>query len=53
MFLLRCLVGCIVWFSTIGSILLFAGLGVLFLYNGGAISKDAVGFLGMPTLSGS
>ena len=53
MFLLRCLVGCIVWLSIIGSILVFAGLGVIFLYNGGKISSSAVGFLGLPTLSGS
>lgn len=53
MFLLRCLVGCIVWLSIIGSILVFVGLGVIFLYNGGKISSSAVGFLGLPTLSGS
>lgn len=53
MFLLRWLVGCIVWVSVIGSIAIFAGLGVLFLYNGGTISSSAVGFLGLPTLSGS
>lgn len=53
MFLLRCLVGCIVWTSTIGSILIFAGLGVLFLYNGGALGDEYVGFLGLPKLSGS
>lgn len=53
MFLLRCLVGCIVWLSIIGSILVFVGLGVIFLYNGGTISSSAVGFLGLPTLSGS
>lgn len=53
MFMLRCLVGLIVWVSCIGSILIFVGMGVLFLYNGGAISQDAAGFLGMPTLDSS
>lgn len=53
MFLLRCLVGCIVWVSCIGSILLFAGLGLLFFYNGGLIGDEHVGFLGLPKLSGS
>lgn len=54
MFLLKCLVGCIVWTSILGSILLFAGLGVIFLYNAGVgVFKDHLGFLGLPTLSGS
>ena len=53
MFLLRCLVGIIVWGSILGTILTLSGLGVIFLYNGGKISSDAVGFLGLPTLSGS
>lgn len=56
MFLLRCLVGCIVWVSCFGIILLFAGLGLMFLYNGGVLSGTAAtyaGFLGMPTLNGS
>lgn len=54
MFLLRCLVGCIVWTSILGSILLFAGLGIIFLYNAGVASfKNNLGFLGLPTLSGS
>lgn len=54
MFLLRCLVGCIVWLSIIGSILTAAGLGVLFCYNAGvAVFKSNLGFLGLPTLSGS
>ena len=57
MFLLRCLVGCIVWFSVIGVILAFVGAGVIFLYNGGAFKGTAAdeyaGFLGMPTLDGS
>lgn len=56
MFLLRCLVGCIVWVSCIGIVLVFAGLGLIFIYNGGVLSGTAAsyaGFLGMPTLSGS
>jgi hypothetical protein len=54
MILLRCLVGLIVWLSILGSILVFAGLGVVFLYNAGvAVFKDNLGFLGLPTLSGS
>ena len=56
MFLLRCLVGCIVWFSCIGIVLVFVGLGLFFLYNGGVLSGTAstyVGYLGMPTVSGS
>lgn len=54
MILLRCLVGLIVWLSIIGSILVFIALGILFLYNAGvAVFKNNLGFLGMPTLSGS
>ena len=53
MFLLRCFVGILVWGSIIGTILTLSGLGVIFLYNGGTISSSAVGFLGLPTLSGS
>lgn len=57
MFLLRCLVGCIVWFSCIGVILVFILAGFIFLYNGGVFAGTAaseyVGFLGLPTLSGS
>jgi len=51
MILLKCLVGLIVWLSIIGSILSFAALGVLFLYNAGvAVFKNNLGFLGLPTL---
>ena len=56
MFLLRCLVGCIVWFSCIGVILAFIALGIFFLYNGGVISGTAatyIGYLGLPTVHGS
>jgi hypothetical protein len=54
MFILRCLVGLIVWLSVIGSILAVAGLGVIFLYNAGVGAfKDNLGFLGLPTFSGS
>lgn len=53
MFLLRCLVGLIVWFSIIGAILGFAGIGVLFCYNAGiGIFKDNLGFLGLPRIDG-
>ncbi len=41
MFLLRCLVGCIVWVSCIGIIVVFIGLGILFLFNGGAFKGTA------------
>jgi choline transporter-like protein 2/4/5 len=54
MFLLRCLVGVVVWLSIIGSILTFIALGILFLYNGGVDAfKNNLGFLGLPTLEGS
>ena len=56
MFLLRCMVGCLVWFSCIGIILVFIGLGIIFLYNGGTFkgtAEEYAGFLGLPTLSGS
>jgi hypothetical protein len=55
MFLLRCLVGLIVWVSVFGSILAITGLGVVFLYNSGVSSTftDTLGFIGIPTLSGS
>lgn len=37
-----------------GSILGFVGLGIIFLYNSGvAVFKNNLGFLGLPTLSGS
>jgi hypothetical protein len=46
-------VGIIVWFSILGSILAFIGLGIVFLYNGGKIQSSNLGFLGIPTFSGS
>lgn len=54
MFLLRCLVGCIVWISILGSILTFAGLGVIFCYNAGVgvFNSTNLGFLGLPSLQG-
>ena len=53
MFLLRCLVGCIVWLSILGSILAFAGLGVVFCYNAGVGGfQSSLGFLGLPRLDG-
>ena len=55
MFLLRCLVGCIVWLSILGAILGFAGLGVLFCYNAqvGVFTSNNIGFLGIPSISGT
>ena len=55
MFLLRCFVGCIVWGSIIGIFVLLIGLGIVFLYNGGAIAStvDSIGFLGIPELESS
>lgn len=53
MFFLRCFAGCVVWVSIIFLILLTVALGILFCYNGGAISRDSyVGNLGIaiPTL---
>ncbi len=48
MFFLRCLAPCIIWLSIILLILLMAALGILFCYNGGAISRDSyVGNLGV------
>jgi hypothetical protein len=53
MFLLRCFVGCIVWVSCIGVILVFIAMGLIFLYNGGGIqgkvTDEAAGVLGIPT----
>lgn len=52
MFLLRCLVGLIVWFSILGTILGFAGLGVIFCYNAGiGVFKNNLGFLGLPVIT--
>jgi hypothetical protein len=53
MFCLRCFAGCIVWLSILVIFLGTIALGILFLYNGGAISRDHyVGNLGIqiPTL---
>lgn len=53
MFCLRCFAGCIIWLSLILLILLMVALGILFCYNGGAISQSSyVGNLGVsiPTL---
>jgi solute carrier family 44 (choline transporter-like protein), member 2/4/5 len=53
MFCLRCFAGCLVWLSIIFLILLMVALGILFCYNGGAISRDSyIGNLGIsiPTL---
>lgn len=53
MFLLRCLVGCVVWGSIFGIIALFAGMGVIFLYNAGVIGGSTAEYLGIPKLNGS
>ena len=55
MFLLRCFVGCMVWGSLIGIFLLLIALGIIFLYNGGAIAStvDSIGYLGIPSLASS
>ncbi len=53
MFFLRCFAGCVVWLSLILLILLTVALGILFCYNGGAISRDSyIGNVGItiPTL---
>jgi len=53
MFGLRCFAGCFVWLSIISLILLTVALGILFCYNGGAISQSSyIGNLGIqvPTL---
>jgi hypothetical protein len=49
MFMLRCLAGCFVWLSLIGLLLVMVALGIVFLYNGGAISKnnEYIGNLGI------
>jgi hypothetical protein len=55
MFSLRCLVGCIVWLSIFGIILVFALAGVVFLYNAGIIKADGLnynGYMNLPTSSG-
>ena len=48
MFFLRCFAGCFVWLSLLLIILIFVALGIVFLYNGGAISNSSfVGNLGI------
>lgn len=56
MFILRCFAGCFVWLSIILLVLVSAAAGILFCYNGGAISRDSyIGNLGItiPTLPNS
>jgi len=49
MFCFRCFAGCFVWLSIIVVLLLFLGMGVIFLWNGGVIPRDSfVGNLGVP-----
>lgn len=54
-FLLRWFVGVIVWASIFGIIGLLSCIGVIFLYNGGALSaySSYTGSLGIPTLTAS
>jgi hypothetical protein len=48
MFFLRCCAGCVIWLAIIVLILVTVALGVLFCYNGGAISRDSyIGNLGI------
>ncbi len=48
MFFLRCFAGCFVWVSLILIIGTLVGLAIVFLYNGGAISRDSfIGNLGI------
>lgn len=53
MYALKCLAGCIVWVSIFGIIGMFAGVGIIFLYNGGELSGLSAynQYLGIPTLS--
>jgi hypothetical protein len=55
MCLLRWFVGVIVWASLLGILLTLSGLGIIFLYNGGALSSLSTytGALGIPTLTAS
>lgn len=48
MFLLRCLVGCIVWGSIFATIAFFIGMGIIFLANAGKIGSGTVEYLGIP-----
>lgn len=53
MFFLRCCAGCIIWLSILLLFVVMIALGILFCYNGGAISRDSyIGNLGIaiPTL---
>lgn len=50
MFLLRCIAGCVVWLSLILIVLGTVAMGIIFLYNGGAISGGFLGNLGIPSL---
>lgn len=54
-FLLRWFVGVIVWASIVAIILMISGIGLIFLYNGGALSSYTTytSNLGIPTLAAS
>jgi hypothetical protein len=53
MFLLRCLAGCIVWLSLIGTIGVLIAVGLIFLYNAGYFGAAAstASYLGVPSFS--
>lgn len=57
MFFLRCFAGCFIWTCIFLTFFLLIGLAIVFLYNGGAISRDSfVGNMGisipnLPTFS--
>ena len=56
MFLLRCLVGCIVWGSIFGIFALLITMGIIFLYNAGdlgGLESVIGGNLGIPELASS
>jgi solute carrier family 44 (choline transporter-like protein), member 2/4/5 len=48
MFCLRCLAGCIVWFSILGIIVFLALAGLIFLNNAGKIGDSKYGYLNIP-----
>lgn len=53
MFLMRWIAPLIVWLSIIGIILIFAGMGFIFLYSAGTFNQfgNQLGNLGIPTLT--
>jgi hypothetical protein len=55
MFLMKWIAPLLVWFSIFGIIIIFAGVGVIFLYNAGTLQSygTQLGNLGIPTLNPS